>query len=389
MRRSQHVVVVMLLFALATASGAGHEAAAQGTSSRAVDARASRTGAATPLQRAALGVNTLQSWYAPTSGLYATTGWWNSANAITVLVDYSRVSGSTQYLPVLQNTFDRAQAAHAGFLNEFYDDEGWWALAWIDAYDLTREERYRAMAESIFADMAGGWDTTTCGGGIWWSKERKYKNAIANELFLSVAAQLATRAGDAAQRAAYLTWARREWAWFQQSGMINGDHLVNDGLDSSDPAHCVNNRRPTFTYNQGVILGGLLALSRAGGGDPALVATARQIGAAAIQQLTDAQGVLHERGEPRSGADGVQFKGIFVRNLAALNGEVHDPQYVSFIARNAESIWQHARGDGDQFGQVWSGPFNGASAGIQASALDALVAAVPSARARSAPAARP
>lgn len=386
------LLLLMLLLMSAGASGAGREAAAQGTLSRGAGGRASRTGAATDLQRATLGTDALQSWYSPASGLYSTTGWWNAANAITVLVDYSKVSGSKKYLPVLRNTFDRAPATHAGFLNEFYDDEGWWALAWIDAYDLTGDERYRGMAESIFADMAGGWDSTTCGGGIWWSKERKYKNAIANELFLSVAAQLATRVGDASQKAAYLTWARKEWAWFQQSGMINGDHLVNDGLDSSDPAHCVNNGKPVYTYNQGVILGGLLALDQpgrrgAGDRDPALLATARAIGTAAIRHLTDAHGVLHERGEPSAGADGVQFKGIFVRNLAALNGEVRDPQYAGFIARNADSIWRRSRGAGNQFGQIWSGPFTGASAGIQASALDALVAAAYPAHAHSASAA--
>ena len=373
---------LLLLVSAGYVSQPGHEAAAQRTAPRAPppvgDARSRPTGATPDVQRAALGVRALQAWYSPDSGLYRTTGWWNSANATTVLVDYSRVSGSKAFVPIIQNTFDRAQAVHPGFLNEFYDDEGWWALAWIDAYDLTGEARYRAMAESIFADMAGGWDTTTCGGGIWWSKKRSYKNAIANELFLSVAAQLADRVDDPAQQAAYLAWAQKEWAWFAQSGMINGDHLVNDGLDASDPAHCVNNGKPVYTYNQGVILGGLLALSRAGDRDSAPLAAAQAIGSAAIQHLTDSTGVLHERGEPNSGADGVQFKGIFVRNLATLNEAVRNSQYAAFLTTNARSIWQHARGPGPQFGQVWSGPFTGASAGTQSSALDALVAAASS-----------
>jgi predicted alpha-1,6-mannanase (GH76 family) len=329
----------------------------------------------TYVRHATLGIRTLQSWYSPATGLYRTTAWWNAANAITVLVEYSRLGPSRAYLGTVRNTFVRAQAKYPGFLNAFYDDEGWWALAWIAAYDATGDRRYLAMARSIFRDMTRGWDTAACGGGVWWSKERRYKNAIANELFLAVAARLANRVAPVAQRAWYRTWARREWAWFRRSGMVNAEHVVNDGLDSSDPARCVNNGFPTYSYNQGVILGGLVELDRAAPGDPALLATAEEIGDAAILRMTDADGVLHDPDEPDEGADGVQFKGIFVRNLAALDARVHDPRYARFVTANADSIWRNDRGPRDRFGQVWSGPVHGASAGMQASALDALIAA--------------
>jgi predicted alpha-1,6-mannanase (GH76 family) len=79
-------------------------------------------------------------------------------------------------------------------------------LAWIDAYDLTRNPQYLAIASSIFDDMSKGWDNV-CGGGIWWGRDSNYKSAIANELFLSVAAHLANRAGTAKDKARYRTWA--------------------------------------------------------------------------------------------------------------------------------------------------------------------------------------
>ena len=87
------------------------------------------------------------------------------------------------------------------------------------------------MADAIFSNMQLGWETATCGGGVWWSKDNKEKNAIENELFLAVAASLANRDADATIRSADLEWARREWSWFRQSGMINGQHLINDGLN--------------------------------------------------------------------------------------------------------------------------------------------------------------
>jgi predicted alpha-1,6-mannanase (GH76 family) len=328
------------------------------------------------LQRAARGIQTLQSWYDPTTGLYKTTGWWNSANALTVLVDYVRVSKSTQYSSVLANTFSAAQKTNPGFLNKYYDDEGWWALAWIDGYDLTGNQQYLSMAEAIFADMTGAWDDT-CGGGIWWSKDRRYKNAIANELFLSVAAHLANR--DAGNRTNYLNWANKEWKWFAQSGLINSKNLINDGLGASkgqiSANQCGNNGRAIWSYNQGIVLGGLVELSKLDQ-DPSLQLTARKIATAATTSLVDAKGIMHDPCEPNCGADGVQFKGIFVRNLIALDRAYPQSVFESFINSNADAIWTQSQGAHFQFGQVWSGPFDAGNAGSQSSALDVLVGAV-------------
>jgi predicted alpha-1,6-mannanase (GH76 family) len=337
-----------------------------------------RLGAGAPPQaddatRAALAANALQAWYSGRTGLYNSTGWWNSANAITALADESRVTGSREYWPVFSNTFIAAQKTSAGFLNKFYDDEGWWAMAWIDVYDLTHEARYLAIAQSIFADMAGGWDAT-CGGGIWWSKDRKYKNAIANELFLDVAAALANRTEGADQRG-YAAWARKEWRWFAQSGMINASHTINDGLNSDEPnGACVNNGKTVWTYNQGVILGGLTELSQTEH-NPALLMNAQEIAAAAMATLTDAQGILHDPCEPKCGADGTQFKGILARNLHILNQAQAVPGYEVFMFANAQSVWAQTRRDGDRLGAQWAAPYGAANASSQSSALDLLVAA--------------
>jgi predicted alpha-1,6-mannanase (GH76 family) len=322
-------------------------------------------------------VDVLQQWYSPESGLYKTTGWWNSANAITALANYSRVSHSTQYFSIFANTLRAAQTGHdgaAGFINRYYDDEGWWALAWIDVYDLTGEAQYLDEAASIFADMQRGWDTQVCGGGVWWSKDRKSKNAIENELFLAVAAALANRENDAAKRTGYLAWAQKEWLWFHDSGMINGASLINDGLDLSNPAHCRNNGKNTWTYNQGVILGALVELNRA---DPhaEYKKTAKAIARAAMAHLTDAQGVLHELNNAHGGGDVPQFKGIFVRNLMLLNNRFPDRHYKTFFRTNARSIERSDKDASGHFGFWWAGPFDTPDAARQSSALDALIAA--------------
>jgi hypothetical protein len=70
----------------------------------------------------------------------------------------------------------------------------------------------------------------------------------------------------------------------------------------------------------------------------------------------------------------VQFKGIFVRNLAILNAAAPLPGYRAFLRRNAESIWKNRDAE-TRFGLVWSGPSEVKNAATQISALDALVAA--------------
>jgi predicted alpha-1,6-mannanase (GH76 family) len=312
----------------------------------------------------------LQSLYDPTTGLFPTTGWWNSANALTALIDYSARTKTSTYVGDITTTFDKNGAQ--SFLNNFYDDEGWWALAWIDAYDLTHDGRYLTMAQTIFADMAGGWDTT-CNGGIWWSKDRTYKNAIANELFFQVAIRLHTRAPDDGGTGGYLDWATREWKWFDASGMMSGTSLVNDGLDAS----CKNNGQTAWTYNQGVVIGALVDLAHVTS-DATLLARAQAIGDASIAKLVDARGVLREPCEPSCGGDGPQFKGIFMRHLAELAAATGAPRYEAFLATNADWIWNAARGgSGSQLGLTWSGPFDSADAARQSSALDALNAAIP------------
>ncbi len=320
-------------------------------------------------QRVEAAAATLRNTYDPRTGLFRGTGWWNSANGITALANASRELPTRKFDTLFAKTFATAQHQHPGFLNEFYDDEGWWALAWLDVYELRHDPRYLRMAEFIFTDMSGGW-SDTCGGGIWWKKNEHYKNAIANELFLSVAVRLAQLSATSA-RPQYVSWAEREERWFLASGMINSDSLVNDGLDSS----CQNNHRQTWTYNQGVLLTGLVGLHQLTG-DPAALGLAEKIASAVEQHLTDQDGVLHDPCEPNCGADGVQFKGILVRNLVLLSRASRGTVSLRLIDLNAESVWTRARTGTNRFSVVWSGPPQDGGTGSLISALDALTAAL-------------
>lgn len=322
----------------------------------------------TLVQQDHLAVTTLENSFDFTTGLWGKQGWWHDANSLTALIDFSRATGTKQYLPGIDRTFT-ANIERRFLINKFYDDEGWWALAWIDAYDLTGDKRYLTAATTIFNDMTTGWDDT-CGGGLWWTRDRTYKNAIPNELFLSVAARLANRS-KGRLRKGYIHWADREWNWLQGSPMLEDDHLFSDGLDSE----CHDNHRRKWSYNQGVVLGGLAELSRIPG-HAGILGQADTIADAAILRLSDKNGILHESCEPTCSGDGTQFKGIFIRNLAQLNQRSAQPRYIQFIRVNADSLVENAQGPGHSFGLIWSGPPGNNSSISQTAAIDALNAAI-------------
>lgn len=59
------------------------------------------------------GLNALQGWYNQKTGLWDSTGWWNSANCLTVLADFAALNTpmkSTINIPeIVQNTYEQAR----------------------------------------------------------------------------------------------------------------------------------------------------------------------------------------------------------------------------------------------------------------------------------------
>ncbi|HVY31458.1 MAG TPA: glycoside hydrolase family 76 protein [Polyangiaceae bacterium] len=326
--------------------------------------------------RAAAGMVALAGFYNQGTGLWDQDDWWTSANQLETVIDYSRETGAGDYIAEIDNTFTKNQAGDFDRFG-YYDDDGWWAMAWIKAYDLSHQDKYLDMAKKIFSRMAGGWDDK-CGGGIYWASAKagtpglKNKNAIPNSLFLQVAAKLHQRTPGDAGAGSYLNWAQREWSWFKGTGMLGADQRVVDGLD--DLSACKPSG-PVFTYNQGVLVGALVDLADAAS-DASFLDQASAIANATMKTMADANGTLKET--PCGGDICTQFKGVFMRNLAHLYRARPSAALAQYMRHQSDVLWEQNKNDQDQFGYEWHLPFDKASASRQSSALDALVAAVAS-----------
>ena len=373
-------------------------------------------------------------YYAATStGSHAGEASWQSANTLETLASVALVQPDAY--AAVRTAFAEAWAATSGVPHDFehYDDYGWWALALLrfarvpptmpaapasasaDALGGTDALNYVGMARTVFEMyVRDAWSNDTCGGGVYWGPVHgapSYKNAITNELFLALSAELFEATGEAR----FGEWAARQWAWLSDASAggamrgaasVNGG-LYNDGLSADwvEPSRCVNNNSTVWTYNQGVILGGLASFHRATN-DSSLLVAADATARAAMARLVDGDGVLREScegGERMSvddgagaatGADAIAcngdqqlFKGAFARHLWYLStvaAPADAADYRAFLSANAASAIALDRPDLSRnfsafatFGLHWAGPFDGTLAGAatQSAALDLIVAA--------------
>ncbi|MFI9764603.1 glycoside hydrolase family 76 protein [Streptomyces sp. NPDC051963] len=332
--------------------------------------------------RARAAADALMTSYDPYNGWWPSS-WWNSAATLTSVIDFARTTGTHDYDWIVARTFDQnkgvfpagvrsSDAIEGHFISRSIDDSGWWAIAWLDAYDYTGDARYLNEAVTIASYVQQYWDPGSCGGGVWWDRERTYKNAVTNGQYLWLTAALHQRVpGDTV----WLQRAKTAAAWYKASGMINSSGLVNDGLTSA----CANNGSTVWSYNQGLAIGGFTELWKATG-DASLLTTARTLADAAVSSpALTRDGVLTEScdlGSASCDDNQKQFKGIFMRHFADLTKVTGSSTYRTYVQKQADTLWARDRTSLNLLGQRWAGTApNQTDWRTQAGALGALTAA--------------
>ena len=308
------------------------------------------------LQRATAHVEKMISLKRKSNHLWKRSIWWTSANIMESLIDYHQLTGK-DFSKELKKIYRRnVNAGRPRFISpNAFDDDEWWALAWLKAYDMTGDKKYLAISDGIFRHMVKQAWSPVCGGGLNWQLFHHYKNSVTNELFLILSARLALATQDSVKKKYYSDWAFKEWDWFRQSKMFSDTLWIADGLAKDCSCHYGTKPEGTYTYTQGLILGGLKYLYQLTS-DRKYLDEARVMAHASMKNFSNSDGILTENGDIPS-HDNIQFKGVYIRYLALINTELHDVDITKYILHNADHVWLCNRGNDGFCDYDWNGPY--------------------------------
>lgn len=295
--------------------------------------------------------------------------YWPNAHALDVLVD-AYLRNPSPSLKTRMDDFVNGVKAKNGntWLNYYYDDMEWMALACLRAYQATNDVQYKNITDILWTDIKNGW-SDDLGGGIWWRKDNSSKNTPSN----MPAAILAARLYRAFNNADDLDWAKKIYDWQKATLYESGTGWVYDNIEKNGTKNTVWK----FTYNQGTFLGAALELFKITNntGYHADAVAATDFAVSSGQLVSN--GILKDEG----GGDGGLFKGVFIRYFTSLiiEGNLSTDKknnYIAFLKKNAESLWSKGTNKAlILFGSAWDkAPGNSNDLTIQLSGIMLLEA---------------
>lgn len=259
--------------------------------------------------------------------------WWNANGLDTLTEGYIRTRSDT-YKNRMKTLLHGIRDTHGGYLNDFYDDMEWLALATIKAYKATGDGEYLDVANILWTDILTGRSTQYL-NAISWNKSchPTCKNAISNSPAAYIGAQLYRISGNAQQ----LQYAKEIHAY------VKAKLVAPDGgvYDSWDAGKNVVNNNPgwVFSYNVGMYLAASLELFNVTGDQTYLNDATKAAEYVMSQRVVKGMIYTNETGQ----GDGGLFKGIFLRSFATLAREGALPietrkRYADIIKYNAEIL---------------------------------------------------
>lgn len=194
--------------------------------------------------------------------------WWEAGAMFGSLIDYWHYTGDDSYNNVVMQALQFQVGAHNDFMpaNQTFDmgndDQAFWAMSAMTAAETNfqnppeNEPSWLSLAQAVFNEQIGRWDTSTCGGGLRWQVYQAntgydLKNSISNGCLLNIASRLARFTNDSM----YAEWPEKIWDWMETIGLIDEYYNVYDNSEA-DRLNCTQIDGNQWAYNAGTMLMG-------------------------------------------------------------------------------------------------------------------------------------
>lgn len=284
-----------------------------------------------------------------------------------------------------------------GWNRPYFDDMNWAELALLSAHDSAATAGDKDVAEALLIgatntsvrNIFGGtvapkrpfpqtissaWDTTDCGGGVYWDRRKTQKATASNAgvaLTCALFANALNATGSVDPEANWRAEMAFEYTKFgtmiytfwnrTMTDAVTGqvtDHYVLNGAGACDKSSDTE----SFTYNEGLMLGAATALGFEA--DAARFAS-RLITVHVKPSTPGGPPVLSDGCETScTGFDCPSFKGVAVRELArwlksplATKQPALKASVTKVLADSAAAVWENARSDGHTgpvFSATWA-----------------------------------
>jgi hypothetical protein len=270
----------------------------------------------------------------PLAYLWTAFPLFEAANAVAIAQPTAANRASVRaFASVAERYWNPAVGGYAYYLGTnrrvrtYFDDNGWWGIAFVDAYRATGDRSYLDAAAKAFRFIVGpGWDPVA--GGTWWDTAHGHKTAEP----LAAAAYIGSVLYRETRRAAYLTQVRKLLAWADRNSWNRAQRLY--GRSATDGT--------VMDYVQGMMIGARLQLCEATGAKSECSraeALARASLAAFPQDLD---------WSPTADT-------IYLRFLLDLYRRDHDPRWYGLARRNAERALRNGASGNGLYLRDWDG----------------------------------
>jgi predicted alpha-1,6-mannanase (GH76 family) len=279
--------------------------------------------------------------------------YWPQAHALDVLLDAYERENDAFLLTYMNDWFTGVKIKNGNtFINYYYDDMQWIAMAQLRAYHALQDEKWLTESTRLWDDIMLGWNDIQ-GGGIAWNKgQLGYKNTPAN----APACILSARLYQTTNNAKYLDRALQIYTWLKNTLVDQASGLVYDGINQNGDGKLQTDPGWKFSYNQGTYIGAALELYKITGNTTFLNDALKTADFFINDAIMSPAGIMRTM----DNGDGGLFNGIGIRYLVLLLQHPDVPAgkrdlYINYVRKNAENLWANGTNKTSvNFGTNWS-----------------------------------